>query len=333
MQLDNRHIHDLDYLAERGFEKIAASEADLAELKGKIKQRSFSLRPGLKFGFISVITGAFLGISVFFTIYNSPKVYTVKKHSLPAENKKPVLAGAAPVSLDTLEIMAENFTKAKPAPPVMHDTISEKPVAVTETAETIEPITSPELSVGKPAAEQKIKYVANYPIKYVHDLKASNYYGLYFKKNKLVALTVKPGIDASYANKQDYEARKNVLEPERMYYLHEAFEDALLLFKKRDYNACIQALNTVMVYSGNDVNCYFYKGMCYYYKNNCTEALKNFEACITNENNAFLQEAEFYKAQCLYKTNKEAGLALFKKIAEQDDFYAEKARQFLSKPE
>jgi tetratricopeptide (TPR) repeat protein len=122
----------------------------------------------------------------------------------------------------------------------------------------------------------------------------------------------------------------NFLDQRGAYFLHEALSDALLYFRKKDYNHCISLLNEVGSYTDFDVNCRFYSGMCCYYKRNYSEAIKNFDACITDANNAFLPEAEYYKALSLYESGStEKAVPLFRKIAEEEGFYSEKAKEFL----
>ena len=54
MQPNNKHIDDLEYLANLGFEKNPITDADLNELHSKIKTKAFSYNNGLYFSFISL---------------------------------------------------------------------------------------------------------------------------------------------------------------------------------------------------------------------------------------------------------------------------------------
>jgi len=72
MQANKNKIDDLDYLAQLGFEKVAVNDSDLMELNTKIKNRVFSYNNGFYFGFISLIVGVFVGVSVFFVINTTP---------------------------------------------------------------------------------------------------------------------------------------------------------------------------------------------------------------------------------------------------------------------
>ena len=65
MQVDKNNMDDLEYMAQLGFEKVAISDADLKELNTKINSRVFSYNNGIYFGFISLIVGVFIGVSLF----------------------------------------------------------------------------------------------------------------------------------------------------------------------------------------------------------------------------------------------------------------------------
>ena len=72
--------------------------------------------------------------------------------------------------------------------------------------------------------------------------------------------------------------------------------------------------------------------MSYYQTKNYIKALDYFERCIENANNTFLQEALYYQAVCLNESgNTEKASKLFKSIAEEGEFYSEKAKGYLRK--
>ena len=338
MQLDNKNMTDLEYLAGLGFEKTPCNDSDINELKAKVSARSFSYNSGSYFTFISLISGIFLGISAFFKVYTPPLSHTkFQKEAFQStankNNGEP--AKLATVILDTVNIVKENFVRTAnihlPAKKLTDTLHNEVAVAGHDSAYIIPslPIELPALKTEK-ISEPEIKYIPNSPIIYLHDLKITDYSSLYFKKNKFINLRIRESLNAAYSNKEDYTKYDNVLEPTDNYYLHDVIKEAMLHFKNQNYNVCIKSLNTVAQFTGNDINCRFYYGMCNFYKKNYTEALKNLEDCISNPNNSFLQEAEYYKALCLSELgNKAKAQELFKRIAEDGGFYAEKAKRFL----
>ncbi len=330
MRTKNKNITDLEYLAELGFEGTAVSELDITGLNSKIRSRVLSYNTGNHFAFISLLMGIFIGISVFFSLYTQPLSHIPFTNSGAA--RQPQKENLATLSLDTVNVVPENFVKHKTIQPKINE-----PLTVTTENNRIDsavsmnsvPIDPTGLNPEK-IKEPGIKYISNSPIIFIHDLKLTDYSLLYFKRNKFVNLNVKEGLAAAYANKEDLKKYGNVLEPEDNYYLHQAIADALKEFKNKNYNACLNKLNTVMQFNHNDINCRFYYGMCYFYKKSYWAAIKDLDECIANPNNAFLQEAEYYKAVSLYEYGKKPeALKLFKKIAEDEGFYADKAKKYL----
>jgi hypothetical protein len=331
MQPD-KNISDLDYLAEMGFDKVKVSDSDISELKSKVRNRVFSYNNGFYFGFVSMVTGAFLGISVFFIFYNTPKNFPAPKTI--TEKQKPVetVTTKNTFELDTVNVVAENFMYSKPTPKV----ISQPEVAtVPSNADTASVLETKPLNIFTPTPEKmneaQIKYIPNSPVIFLHDLKITNYSSLYFKKNRFVTLSSHKGLDPSFANKEELRKNENVFTTVENYYLHEAIGEAMLYFSKKDFNRCLKTLQLIQEINPDDINCYFYSGMCYYYKKNYAGAIKNLEMCLGNSNNSFLNEAQYYKAMSLYEQgNKTEAIELFKQIVNEGGFYAEKAKLFLN---
>jgi len=325
MQPENKNISDLEYLAQLGFEKVGTNETDIRELQKKVKDRSFSYNNGMFFGIVSLLTGVFIGITVFFTIYNAPKIFTVPKHAyrenIPNKNT------ASIKTLDTVEVVAENFVLNRSEKLI---TKVKDELAITETAETLNatPITNIN-QFSTQFNESQIRYIPNAPVIFLHDMKITDYSLLYFRHNKFVALSNHDGLDPAYANYEETE-KSDVLSPAYKYYLHQAIADAMLHFNKKNYSKCLSDLNIILEINPNDINCLFYSGMCFYHKKNYEAAIKNFNACLNHTNNTFLPEAQYYKALSLYEMgNKEEAIVLLKEIAKENSFYSEKAKKLL----
>jgi tetratricopeptide (TPR) repeat protein len=325
MQLNKKHISDLDYLAELGFNACAVNEADITELKLKVKTQSFSFKSGNYFYFVSLIVGVFIGISVFFTIYNTPHIYSSKtnKYDNNITNFKAIADTS--IILDTINVINENFVKAPLIKKKFIDTLINGTGNINQTNEvsTIPIVTLPKNEIK----EAQIKYIANSSLFYLHDLKITNYSTLYFKLNKFISLNTSNGLSAAYANEEDYKKDDNLLETFKPYYLHQAIADAMLQFKNKNYKVCLNLLKSILEINENDINCKFYSGMCFYYNNNFNEAIKCFEFCTVNLNNTFLQESEYYTAKCYLELgNREEANKLFKKIASEEGFYSERVK-------
>lgn len=332
---DNKHnTDDLDYLASLGFEQVPVSEPDLNELSKKVKDRSFSYNNGIYFGFISLIIGVFIGVSVFFMIDNKPVLYSSNFSNKILNDTLSVVKDVqqAAIEIDTINVVKESFIK----PNSNVDHVSENNESTYyEAVDSVVMIPSKPLDVSamldKKMNESKIKYIINAPIVYIHDLKVTNYTLLYFKKDRYVKLPLKGALSVAFANKEELNKNSRVrVKQGADYFLHEEFADALLAFKKGNFGQSIYSLNVISGYNDNDINCNFYLGMSYYYKRNYEKAIELLEKCIVDQNNAFLQEAMFYNALALYDSGeKEKAINKFKVIADEGEFYSEKAKIYL----
>jgi hypothetical protein len=334
MQVNKNNMDDLEYIAGLGFEQVTITDSDLTDLNTKIKDRIFSYNNGLYFGFISLLVGVLVGVSIFFAIDNTPRIYS---SDLPDKildekqaQKKSYVENYVP--LDTVSVVKENFINPISHSRKIQDSVSQVLInRLIDTAVIIQ--TQPinlSIVVGDPISESNIKYISNAPVVYIHGLKVTNYSTLYFKKNQFIKLPVKSGLPVSFANKEEYGRSHSELKQSADYYLHEEFSEALLTFNKGNFKECIYALNVISSYNDEDINCNFYLGMCYYYTKNYAKAMDYFNRCIENSNNTFLQEAMYYNALSLYESgNKEDALKKFKQIAEEGEFYSQKAKFFL----
>lgn len=284
---------------------------------------------GVYFSFISLIIGGFIGVSCFFSIYNRPKIFAAKADTILTDTSILKPTPEKTIALDTIIIQHENFIyhkKEKIIDTLSHEANITDSILITP----IEPININSIS-DKNLSPTKIKYMPNASIVYLHDLKITNYSLLYFNKNDQIKLNTS-GLSAAYANKTATLNGVEGLKQESTYYLHDIIAEAMLYYNKGNYNQCINSLNTVAAYTNVDINCKFYYGMCYYNKKNFLKAKGYFEDCISNPNNTFLQEALYYKALCLIETgNLEEAKILLKQIADDGEFYSQKALIALSK--
>ncbi|MCC6370380.1 MAG: tetratricopeptide repeat protein, partial [Bacteroidia bacterium] len=233
------------------------------------------------------------------------------------------------IKLDTFELTDYNFRRLHRISntTVTFNTLTALPGA-TDTMELLNlaPHNITEKGIQTTAAD-KLKFAINSPITYLHDLKITDYQKLYFKR---VFSSRETGIPAAFADRDDMWSGQPRLKANATDYLHEEISRAMNHFRKRDYNACIYSLNLVSGFNENDVNCSFYLGMCYYYKTNYDRAQLYFNQCLENSNNAFYQEARYYKALTLSESgNSSEAISLLKQIAEDDDFYSLKAKEVL----
>jgi hypothetical protein len=331
---DNKlNMEDLDYLAGLGFEQVPINESDLDELNKKVKDRTFSYNNGIYFGFISLIIGIFIGVSIFFMIDNKPVLYSSNFSNKVLNDTLPEIKNIQPetIVIDTVNVVKESFIQSHS---VVDHVIDNNGNTYYNAIDSVVMIPSRSIDVSgmldKKMSESRIKYIANAPIVYIHDLKVTNYTLLYFKKNQYVKLPLKGALSVAYANKEDLNKNRMAVKQGADYYLHEEFANALLAFKKADYGQAIYSLNIISSYNNNDINCNFYLGMSYYYIKNYDKAIELLEKGIADQNNSFLQEAMYYNALALYEMGeKEKALEKFKLIADEGEFYSEKAKGFL----
>ncbi len=336
----NKHTpDDLNYLAELGFEAMQGSDLEVNALKETIKAKTKKRMNQSVLIISSICIGALAGIFLF-KIWQTNSNSEKKLVNIPTNESTTILtekttSNSTPVlQMDTVELVVKSKTQVayknesfvKPSTPAPLQSII---------TDSIYELNSrlPEIDLTPPSSAPalQLRYMANAPILFLHDLKVTNYHQLYFKKEQLVMID--GGMDKSTdASKETKEANKdNFLNLGRKhYYLHQAISDALYYFSRKEYLSSQQLLYRVKSFTKQDINCDFYLGMSYYYQNDYLKALKYFNLVLENENNTFLQEAEFYKAHTLYELGEQnTAINLFKKIKNENGFYAEKASLYL----
>ena len=329
MQPENKYNDDLEYLSEQGFEKITVNDSDYKDLEKRIRGKSFSFKR-FYIGAVSLVIGLIIGAFLFLDFDKKDQSSGVSNNISKENSLNEVATGLDEntISLDTISVVNDNFLNPTPAAKTLKIPSEEKLSTPVPSAEVLisKPIDLSLLNNGE-LEEKQLKYMSNSPLFYLHDLKITNYTTLYFKKERFVKFT---GVSAAYSNANEIGSAGSSLRQNADYFLHEEIAQAMLYFKKEKYDLAIQTLKTVSNYNKEDLNCDFYLGMCYYYKKNYSSAVNLFDRCIQSLNNTFLQEAMYYKAVSLYeKGNKERAKILFNDIVVVNEFYAEKAKEYL----
>jgi hypothetical protein len=336
----NKHTpDDLNYLAELGFEAMQGSDLEVDALKKTIKAKTKKRLNQNVLIASSICIGALAGIFLF-KIWqahsNSEKslvtVPTNESTKIATEETK--ITSTPVLQMDTVELVVKSKTQVayknesfvKPSIPVPLQSI------ITDSIyELNSRLPEIDLTTSTPIPALQLRYIANAPILFLHDLKVTSYHQLYFKKEQVLALddVLNKSVDASKDKREDDKDDFTNI-GRKHYYLHQAISDALYYFSRKEYTNAQQLLYRVKSFTKQDINCDFYLGMSYYYQNEYLKALKYFNLVLDYENNTFLQEAEFYKAHSLYELGEQnAALNLFKKIKSENGFYAEKAGLYL----
>jgi hypothetical protein len=151
-----------------------------------------------------------------------------------------------------------------------------------------------------------IELLPNAPSIYLYDLKVTEYQKLYYQSDGN-ALTIGDTAMPALINL----TMKN--------------------FKTLHFDAAITKLQSLLRINQEDPNALFYMGASYFYEKNYVQALIMLNRTGSLANNAFKQDAYWYKALCfidLKKTNEAKTLLLH--IVDAQGFYAEQAKQKLT---
>ncbi len=343
---------ELSYLSGLAFEQFVFDDNDLDSITQRINkkmennvglrrfdsaQRSSQSQLGVKKQtgfttvFISLLIGLFIGVSVFFVLFNKSKNHASVYQNLANENEllKKALNNRV-VATDTVFNIPQNSSTELKEHFTTQDELIIEPKTVDE-FENLEPKT-----VTLPVSDVELKdeithsFIPNAPVLFISDLKVANYKTYYFKQNQSIDLALNNGLSAQYENES--QLQKVQRNRNSNYFAHVMVQRAMKLFNQKQFDACIEELKGLYDYNKEDANAQFYLGMCYVEKQQYQQALILFENNLENDVNIFHQEAEYYKAICLLKTNKlEQAKQLFQKIKSNNGFYASRVGDWLEK--
>lgn len=329
---------ELSYLSSVASEEFAITDKDLSQLMSRIDKAA--PRGGGYGGaiFISLLCGVLIGMSVFFVYFNKSKNHP---GSFQPFDNKPADAelslNNAVNETDTTLVMPP---ADRPKPYHQEHFASTQDIAPAPVAQEIAATEVPEELPSQPVAvdastmdaqeeDLVLKFVANAPVVFIHNLKVTNYRQYYFNHDKRIGTQENTGLPVLYSDTRDIAAGLPE-EKDRGYYAHQEIKDAMLEFSKGQYAACIHHLQDLQRLNEEDVNALFYSGMSYYYMINDARAVDCFNRVINSENNVFHQEAAFYKAQSLLRMKQsDEARVLLKTIEQEKGFYSARAAALL----
>lgn len=320
MANQNKHIEDLDYLAQLGFEASPATDEEINELRNKIRNNLGGFKD-IKNYFYALSIGLCIGITLFFAIYNKTVVYpSVEQTNEPAS----FISDSKTIQLDTVAV-SEKITDTSNFTDKFIET-TEPIETINETAENLRSIQTNNLNSTKEISDGQIKITPNASYIFLHDLKIANYHVYYFNAQQNISIS--GGLPANYSQKNEQTTNSKKLN--RNYYLHEAINDAMALFKKQKFADCLILLQTINEYNANDVNCSFYMGMCAFYLKNYNLAYEQLRSTYSNPINVFQEESYYYMALSAMALgqNEEANKMLLD-IVNANGFYSQKAKENL----
>ncbi|MDI1356514.1 MAG: hypothetical protein PSX36_16470 [bacterium] len=317
----DKHMDDLEYLSQLGFENVPVTDSDIKMLRKTVRKRLFSGHRLLYSGLFGAVMGLLAGFLFFHSSNNPPNTIVMAgKTSLPTARVD--ASGQIPTTLlDCVTIVRENFRI-----PEMNKIAGQSSDSLEPGTVYLEPhpgfrIPGPDLKV------EKLKFILNSPVFYVEGLKVTNYSLLYFRKDHFREVQ---GVPANMTSQEMRREGTGSLKNEPHLFLHEELANALFSFRKGRYHECITSLTVVEKYNDEDLNSLFYKGMSFYYLKDYLKAISMLDACVENSNNTFLQEANFYKALSLRAIGKELDARkILTQIAEEGEFYSAKAKELL----
>lgn len=324
---NKKGIDDLEYLAELGFKQVPEARAELRKLKRRVRKRYLGGTSAVVGLVALLVVGAGVTAAYVYIDKASRQVLSPQGAAQSPAPPVPALKEYGPLQLDTVSINYENFEQPRRE--------HVRPVASPTVYGEQDTLTIVELERGSLPVlqnsridERRIKFIINSPVIYIRELKVSDYRRLYFKKDKYVNLNGN-GLSADQAVPSPEPASR--LRQEAPVYLHEQLAQALGAVRKGQYDVASAKLLEIEAYTKNDINCNFYLGLCFYHLKNYAKAVERFDECVHDLNNAFLQEAEYYKALALLELGKtEEAVALLRRIADDGEFYACKAQAVLA---
>lgn len=348
LQQKQEQHDELNYLSGLAFEQFGFDYNDVENITQKINkklkitdtiaERSQSTKTSISKTqtstttiFISLLIGLFIGVSVFFVLFNKSKNHASVYQNLANENEqlKKALNNTIAATDTVFNIPQNNSAKVKEHFTTQDELTTEK--IILDELENLEPKTAT-IPFSDIELREEITpvFIPNAPVLFISDLKVANYKTYYFKQNQSIDLALNTGLSAQYENETDIQkAQRN---RNSKYFAHLMIQRAMKLFNQKQFDACIEELKWLYDYNKQDANAQFYLGMCYVEKQKYQQALALFDSNLENEINIFHQEAEYYKAICLLKTNNaEQAKLLFQKIKNSNGFYANRVGYWLNK--
>ncbi len=319
---------DLSYLSSIAFEQFTISNSDIELLHKKIDKKTGRDYRSFNTVFISVLCGLFIGVSVFFVIFQKSKTHPSIFQSFDEDEQLAKKLDNTVSSTDTV------FPIIKSQPEIV-----EHYNTIADAAEEIKPVEIPEMLPIKSATltpendvEEDIilQFIPNAPVIFISNLKVTNYRLYYFKRSEAIDLSVNTGLAAQYESAASIEQTN--LGRSNAYLAHRIIQKAMRLFSSKNISNCIEELTLLYNFNNDDANAQFYLGMCYYQTGKYSYAQNFFQKNLDNENNIFHQESEFYQALCLLNTKQtDEAVKQLQTIVSNKGFYSARAREVLNK--
>jgi tetratricopeptide (TPR) repeat protein len=321
---------DLSYLSSLAFEQFAVHNDDLEKLNKLIDKKAGKVPGNFNTILVSLLTGLFIGVSVFFVIFQKSKTHLSVSQLQEVDQPKDVRNKT--LASDT--VFPETLQVAPKAEEEHYNSVvnqAEEPVVIMESPEPMssKAITLPETPVNE-EEDIILSFSPNAPIVFISNLKVTNYRMYYFKQAQSIDLSINTGVAAQYESSANVE--HFYVNPSESYMAHKIVQRAMKLFSTKHYVNCIEELDLLYQFNKNDANAQFYLGMCYYLTGKYASAQSYFEKNLDNDNNIFHQESDYYLALCLLNTRQtDKALEQLQSIVNAKGFYSARAQEVISK--
>ncbi len=319
---------ELCALAVNGFSAMPFTEKKVERIHERMdmKTRAAYRLPRLPFAEVLVAGCLLLAVLGYLVVVNSSS--EIKPALTSICNIEPPTATAPVKKADAGEDSQSSLRETKR--PVMIKKEETKPEE--RKAVEVEKLPTPalpfnDLLITRPATDPVSRTSITDEYMYIEDFKVVDYSRLYTPAAPLP----EPGgfTPASKENKKSVENETASMDEQKLP-AGQLLKNSLHYLHKQNYLEANTGFLLLLAQNDKDVNALFYSGICCMEMNNYNFAIKQFGLVLKNNNPAFRQEANWKLAQTYLLTGeKEQAKAMFKEIAEEGGFYAEKAREKL----
>jgi hypothetical protein len=187
---------------------------------------------------------------------------------------------------------------------------------------------TPQASYSDEYAVKSVQY--NRPLIFINGLKVSDYTLFYLSSGER-----KPNLNAGVSADREGNSviNRNELpgETERIQSADAILRRGLFFFKEDSYEQALGKFTQLLDLNKKDVNALFYSAVCFVRLKRADKGLGLLEKVLGLENNAFAEEALWFKVQGLLMKGDSAGAKeTLKKIVAERGFYAHQAREKLA---
>jgi len=114
--------------------------------------------------------------------------------------------------------------------------------------------------------------------------------------------------------------------------VNKAMSEALQKYESQEYESALELFSQVLAQDPVNMASHFYSGVSLQETGKYSSALKEYATVIVDKDNLFTEQAEWYTGLCYLQTREEKkAIRQFRKIAQREGFYQQKAREVLKK--